>query len=255
MSASPRPADRTKLGRPPRGPSGLQDRLCLGDPRSSPRPPLPRAPGSPAGQRPTRGVRGGSSVCSLGCLGSRSPTPTPRGRGGGRSRPGDPAERQRASRRAGGLASPAARGPRRLSPPALAGRRVHRDVTGGTTKGRSPPGRSCRRHHHHPSRSSPRQEVLFSSRPSLLVPIPCESTSIASFPPLHLGAPGSVGPGRVGSCCSPVAARRRRPENSFQPHLSVSLLGRTSLLRLPVRSLVISSMALCLLPSSSRCPG
>lgn len=49
------------------------------------------------------------------------------------------------------------------------------------------------------------------------------------FPSPHLGGPGSADPGHAGSCPFPRAALGRRPENSFQPHLSLSLLGRTCL--------------------------
>lgn len=211
MSASLRPADRTKLGRP-RGPPGLQDGLCLSD---------PGRPRLPAGQRPTRDVRGGLST--RGDAGVRWPPPTLRGDGGGPVRTGGPCGATACGRTPQpGARAPAARSSsarcRVYSPRA---QRCDRE----TTKGRSPPGRSC-------PRSFPRQEVLFSvkllSRPSLLVPTPSKSTQIASFPPLYLCAWGSVGLGRVESC-SPVAALERRPKNSFQPHLSLSRLGRTSL--------------------------
>lgn len=223
MSASPRPADRTKLGRP-RGPPGLQDGLCLGDPRR-PRP--------PAGQRPTRGVRGGLSA--LGDAWVRSPTTTPPGEGGGPVGARGPCRRTVCGRTArregpGGLLAPLAL--------ALARRRLHSRLAQRcdreTTKGRSPPGRSC----HHHLRSFPRQEVLFSvkslSRPSLppslsLGPHSLKKQLACFLPTPPPRCPGSVGSGRVGSCCSPVAARQRRPENSFQPHLSLMLLGRTSL--------------------------
>lgn len=160
MSASPRPADRTKLGRP-RGPPGLQDRLCLGDPRR-PRP--------PAGQRPTRGVRGGLSA--LGDAWVRSPTTTtPSGEGGGPVGARGPCRTTVCGRTArregpGGRLAPLAL--------ALARRRLHSRLAQRcdreTMKGRSSPGLSC----HHHLRSFPRLEVLFSvkspSRPSLPPP-------------------------------------------------------------------------------------
>lgn len=212
MSTSLRPADRTKLGRPRPPLPGLQDGLCLGD---------PGRPRLPAGQRPTRDVWEG--LFALGDAGVRWPPPTPRSDGGGSVRARGPCGATACGRTPQpGARAPAARSSsarcRVYSPRA---QRCDRE----TMKGRSPPGRSC-------PRSFPRQEVLFSvkllSRPSLLVPAPSRSTPIAFFPPLHLCAWGSLGPGRVGSR-SPVAALERRPENSFQPHLSLSLLGRTSL--------------------------
>lgn len=156
MSASPLLTDRTKLVRP-RGPPGLQDGLCLGDPRR-PRP--------PAGQRPTRGVRGGLSALGDAWVGS--PPPTPPGEGGGPVGTRGPCRTTTCGRTArregpGGRLAPLAL--------ALARRRLHSRLAQRcdreTTKGRSPPGRSCRHH----LRSFPRQEVLFSmklpSRPSL----------------------------------------------------------------------------------------
>lgn len=206
MSASPLPADRTKLGRP-RGPPGLQDGLCLGDPRR-PRP--------PAGQRPTRGVRGGLSA--LGDAWVRSPSATPPGEGGGPVGARGPCRRTvcgRSARREGpgGLLAPLAL--------ALARRRLHSRLAQRcdreTTKGRSPPGRSCRHH----LRSFPRQEVLFSVK-SLLRPSLPPSLSRSSLPekaprllPSH---PSTSVPGLCGlracrilllpSSCTPEKARK-----------------------------------------------
>lgn len=174
-----------------------------------------RPEGTPAaaGQRPTRGVRGGV-VCSRGCSGplaAAAAAPSGQGWRARPLRPGGPCTRTAAD---GRTSPPGARAP--AAAPSSSARRVHGPLAQRcdreTGKGRSPPGRSC----HHRPRSCPRQEVLCSgkspSRPSLLVLTPWKSTSLAFFPPLHLGAPGSVGPGHVGSCfprsCTPEKARK-----------------------------------------------
>lgn len=69
--------------------------------------------------------------------------------------------------------------------------------------------------------------VEFTPHRSLTFPTPWQSSPLFSSHPCTSGAlliPGMQDP----APCS-GAARGRRPENSFQPHLSLSLLGRTCL--------------------------
>lgn len=170
-------------------------------------------------------------------LWSTRPLPDPQGVGGGLGRPGWGSPRGARVWRAD--LPTWARGPRR---PALRGLvapcilHTHKDVRlwekeGEVALAAGPEGSATPTFPG--SGSSLPSEIRTARIPHL--PHSLKKQPAIVFHPCTSGADVLLIPGVQDPVPSPGAARGRRPENSFQPHLSLSLLGRTCLPRLLVR--------------------